>query len=205
MAHDVSKQAGEFATNRARREWVRSGLLMLVMLVGIAAALLALQIDHSAAYVLPLVALALLAGLLGRRRSSTALPWSLGAESERAVGEVLDELRAEGFIVVHDVEQPREGNVDHLVSGPTGVFMIETKRSRYNARDLTKARRQAARLHDVLGAWVTPVICLDRRHQRPIRHDRVWIVGCPFLCGWIRAQAGQLADVERVARFPDQL
>ena len=178
---------------------------MLVMLVGIAAALLALRLDHAAAYALPVVAFALLAGLLGDRRSRRAVPWSLGAQSEIAVGDVLDDLRREGFVVMHDLEQSGEGNVDHLVAGPTGVFMIETKRSGYTERDLRKARRQAARLHPELGTWITPVICLDRRDQTPFRHDRVWIIGRSYLREWIRAQRNRRADPERVARFADPL
>ena len=205
MAYEISRPAGDYASRRARRESVRSGLLMLVMLLGIAAALLALRLHHPAAFALPLVAFALLAGLLGDRRSKRAGPWSLGAQSEIAVGDVLDDLRCDGFVVMHDFEQSGEGNVDHLVSGPTGVFMIETKRSGYGERDLKKARRQAAKLHGELGTWITPVICLDRRDQKPFRHDRVWIVGRSYLCEWIGAQRNHAANVERVARFAGTL
>lgn len=52
---------------------------------------------------------------------------------------------------MHDVEQPGEGNIDHIVSGPTGVFLVETKERRCEERHLTKAKRQAAKLHDALG------------------------------------------------------
>src|SRR5450830_286772 len=44
-----------------------------------------------------------------------------------ASGELLEEFRGEGFIAMHGIEQAGEGNIDHLVSGPTGVFMIESK------------------------------------------------------------------------------
>ena len=61
----------------------------------------------------------------------------LGREGERAVGEALDDLRAAGYRVFHDV--PGDGfNVDHVLIGPGGVFVIETKtRSKPEGRKAT--------------------------------------------------------------------
>lgn len=57
----------------------------------------------------------------------------LGYLGERAVGEELDALRADGCRIFHDV--PAEGvrkkfNIDHVVVGPTGVWAVETKTRR---------------------------------------------------------------------------
>ena len=54
----------------------------------------------------------------------------LGAFGERFVGELLDPLKREKWHVFHDM--PAEGkrrdfNLDHVVVGPTGVYVIETK------------------------------------------------------------------------------
>jgi hypothetical protein len=50
----------------------------------------------------------------------------LGERGERRVGEILDQVRAKGFFVYHDL--PGNGfNVDHVVVGPTGIYAIETK------------------------------------------------------------------------------
>lgn len=50
----------------------------------------------------------------------------LGLSGEKAVAEKLDELRAHGYHVIHDI--PGDSfNVDHVVVGPTGVFVVETK------------------------------------------------------------------------------
>jgi hypothetical protein len=50
----------------------------------------------------------------------------LGWEGERAVGELLDSLRAKGYLIFHDV--PGSGfNLDHVVIAPQGVFVVETK------------------------------------------------------------------------------
>ncbi|MEM6674839.1 MAG: nuclease-related domain-containing protein [Planctomycetota bacterium] len=59
----------------------------------------------------------------------------LGIRGEKAVAEKLDELKSRGYRVFHDIEG--EGfNVDHVIVGPAGVFVIETK-----ARSKPKGRR----------------------------------------------------------------
>jgi hypothetical protein len=131
--------------------------------------------------------------------------WSLGAKAENAIGELLNELRSEGFIVMHDMEQAGEGNVDHLVSGPTGVFMIESKAKGYQPEALRKARRQAAKLHDELDNWVVPVICIHERDREPFRHEKVWIVPEQHLLDWIRARHDTPVPFEHLARWADTL
>jgi hypothetical protein len=52
--------------------------------------------------------------------------YQLGRDGERLVGEMLEQLRAKGYQVFHDM--PAEGrNIDHVIVGPAGVFTIETK------------------------------------------------------------------------------
>ena len=50
----------------------------------------------------------------------------LGVEGEKAVGEMLDELKADGYHVIHDIVEDGY-NIDHVLIGPTGVYVIETK------------------------------------------------------------------------------
>ena len=50
----------------------------------------------------------------------------LGRDGERAVAEVLDRMRETGFRVFHDVMGPAF-NVDHVLVGGKGIFVIETK------------------------------------------------------------------------------
>jgi hypothetical protein len=50
----------------------------------------------------------------------------LGISGEVAVAEALDELRSDGCITFHDVCQ-KGFNIDHVVIGPGGVFVLETK------------------------------------------------------------------------------
>jgi len=55
--------------------------------------------------------------------------YQLGFDGERFVGEELSRLIASGFEIYHDV--PFDGfNIDHVVVGPRGVFVIETKARR---------------------------------------------------------------------------
>ncbi len=48
--------------------------------------------------------------------------------------------------MLHDVPFAGEGNIDHLVSGPNGVYLVETKFGSYLPVHLKKAKRQAAKL-----------------------------------------------------------
>jgi Holliday junction resolvase-like predicted endonuclease len=131
--------------------------------------------------------------------------WHAGARAEEAVGGTLDELRREGWILLHDVRQEQEGNIDHIVNGAGGCFMIETKARRYDDAHLGKARRQAAKLHDALGVWVTPVICLNDRKGRPFKTHGVWIVPRREILDWLRAQRDEPAPFDALARFADSL
>jgi hypothetical protein len=206
MAYDVSKRPGEWvsaqAQRRERRVWLVVGLAMtLVVLV----AWVSLGVRNVP---ISLVLLAAMFGLyrIGERQCDAALSWIRGAHSEAAVGEALTELVQHGYTVMHDIEQDGEGNIDHLVSGPTGVYLVETKHRRYEVDQLRKAKRQAAKLAGQLGVWVTPVICLDRRASRkPYRHAGVWIVSRERLCDWVQAQRNPALDFDRLADFADRL
>ncbi len=50
----------------------------------------------------------------------------LGRDGERAVAESLDELKAAGAVVFHDIQAPNF-NIDHVVLSRHGIFAIETK------------------------------------------------------------------------------
>lgn len=62
------------------------------------------------------------------RLAQSAAAWERGAEGESVVGEKLDGLPA-GWIVLHDRPWPgrERANLDHVVIGPAGVFVIDAK------------------------------------------------------------------------------
>ncbi len=71
-----------------------------------------------------ILAIILAIRLPGARRTANNL--RLGIRGESAVGQQLETLRALGYHVFHDL--PGNGfNVDHVLIGPAGLFVIETK------------------------------------------------------------------------------
>jgi hypothetical protein len=82
--------------------------------------------------------------------------------------------------------------------------VIETKFRRYEERQLVKAKRQAAKLYESLGVFITPVIALHtRRNPRWFRAKGVWIVPRQSLLEFLREQRNAVVDFERLARFAD--
>lgn len=206
MAFDPETPAAGWVAAQARRR-VRLLLAGGVIYALVYAALIALAVGHRLSVTASLLVVAVVLWLRPRaeHRVDALLHWRLGAKAEAEVGVTLDELRREGWIVMHDIEQAQEGNVDHLVSGPSGVFLVETKARRYQDRDLVKARRQAAKVNRELGVWITPVICLHERDGEPFHTHGVWIVPRRRLLGWLRRQRNRQLPFERLARFADRL
>ena len=58
----------------------------------------------------------------------------LGFQGERYVAEELNQVLADGFDVFHDVPFDNY-NIDHIVIGSTGVFVVETKAKRKPVQD----------------------------------------------------------------------
>ncbi|HEX5753387.1 MAG TPA: nuclease-related domain-containing protein [Archangium sp.] len=54
--------------------------------------------------------------------------WGKGAEGEEHVAGLLQQLQPHGWAIEHDVKIGARGaNIDHLLVGPPGVFVINTK------------------------------------------------------------------------------
>lgn len=67
--------------------------------------------------------------LIGKARH-----YRLGLRGEQAVAEALTEVASSGYRAFHDLPGGETWNIDHVVVGPQGVFVIETKaRSRRTA------------------------------------------------------------------------
>jgi hypothetical protein len=201
VGSDVDREPAAYANARARLHH-RSVIALFATAVGLLAIVLYAGLSLRSTFLVLLAVAALYA--VSRRfdgQLELARRWTLGARAEAAVGLELNGLKTRGFTVMHDVPQVREGNVDHLVCGPTGVFLIETKSGRYQASHLTKAKRQAAKLHRELGVWVTPVIC--RPGSKVFKHGGVWVVPPTSLVAWIEHQRNAPCDPQRLAAFAD--
>jgi hypothetical protein len=102
-----------------------------------------------------LAAAAALAWRLRFRSTADTLAWRRGAQGERRTARLLAPLERQGYQVFHDLAIPGSAaNVDHPVVGPTGVFVIDSKRYRghlhYSAGRLWHGRRPLDRTLDTL-------------------------------------------------------
>jgi hypothetical protein len=72
----------------------------------------------------------LLGGLICclRREGFSTRAFEIGAVGEQAVGRRLDGLSGRGVVAVHDRRNGHRSNIDHIAVGPSGVFVIDTKR-----------------------------------------------------------------------------
>jgi hypothetical protein len=65
------------------------------------------------------------------RPSPEAVAWRRGSAGERRTARLLDPLERHGWAVLHDLAVPgSRANIDHLVIGPGGVFVIDSKQYR---------------------------------------------------------------------------
>jgi hypothetical protein len=65
------------------------------------------------------------------RPSPDANAWQRGAMGERRTARLLSQLERHGWAVLHDLAVPgSRANLDHLVIGPGGVFVIDSKQYR---------------------------------------------------------------------------
>jgi hypothetical protein len=202
VPYDVDTKPGAWVEKQAQRRLVF--LLVSATFVAILGVFVA-WLAHDFVLEALIFGIVVCMAVAANDRIELAVPWLKGASAETAVGAELNELRRDGYIVMHDVMFGGEGNLDHMVSGPNGVFLVETKFKRYEMHQLTKVKRQAARVHDALGHFVTPVMCAGVREKRPYKHERVWIAGRGQLAELIRGIEGRPVDPERLFRFSDSV
>jgi hypothetical protein len=157
----------------------------LVAAAGLTGHVLAAQAGLPWAGLVGLVAAALLGWRLRFRPSEQARSWRRGAEGEWHKARLLDRLTRDGYVVFHDLAMPgnTSANVDHLVIGPTGVFVIDSKQwtgSVHQSADglawhhhspLTGPwRRSAGKLRWSAACWApTPPPGVRPRRPRPWR------------------------------------
>ena len=120
------------------------------------------------------------------RLTRSAELFERGAEGEQATAEVLSQLPGEAWTVFHDLRWPgrRFANVDHVVVGPPGIFVIDSKNwsgsiavrdnvLRQNGRGRETAVSGAAEAAIAVGqltravpiTQVVPVLCFIRDEQ----------------------------------------
>jgi Nuclease-related domain len=129
----------EYRRRRAaeRASWTR-GLPWragAVLAAGVIAGLLGAQVAPDLAGLLAGVAAAGLGWWLRCRPSATTGAWRRGAAGERRTARLLAPLECRGWAVLHDLAIPGSAaNIDHLVIGPGGVLVIDSKQYRGRLR-----------------------------------------------------------------------
>lgn len=141
-----------------------------------------------------------------------------GAQGERATHEAL--LALSGYVVAHGLKIGRtRGDIDHLVIGPTGVWVIDTKnwsgnltagngmlwRGRQPIRkEIAGVEAQAAHAQSVLGLAANPVLCfVNTGLPRPAQMvGRTRVVSLDALVPHLQSSPSVLSsqDVDLAAR-----
>jgi hypothetical protein len=159
------------------------------------------------------------------RPSPDAVAWRRGAAGERRTARLLARLERQGWAVLHDLAVPGSGaNIDHLVIGPGGVFVVDSKQYRgrlqldpsgrlwHGPYPLTptlravsfEADRAAQVLHNP-GVAVVPIVAV---HGAQVPWGKVVVGGVPVVAARrLPSMLRQLPTVlgpERVAGLANQ-
>jgi hypothetical protein len=160
------------------------------------------------------------AGIKLKKRISHA---DTGAKAEQAVAEALQEL-PDDYYVFHDLEFPGF-NIDHVVLGPNGIFLVETKSQKGNITQehdvllrngrkffkdfLKQCWRQTYSLRDHLNAerlrghTIKPILCFSRGFveiRGPVKG--VTVLNASYLRPFILSQRGIVSDQTREQIIP---
>ena len=160
------------------------------------------------------------AGLKLKKRISDA---DTGAKAEQAVADALQEL-PDDYHVFHDLEFPGF-NIDHVVLGPNGIFLVETKSQKGNITQehdellrngrkffkdfLKQCWRQTYSLRDHLnaerlrGLTIKPILCFSRGFveiRGPVKG--VTVLNASYLRPFILSQRGSVPDQTRDQIIP---
>jgi Nuclease-related domain len=130
-----------------------------------------------------------------------------GATGEEQVGSLLDGLEGRGWHAIHDASLGN-GNVDHILIGPAGVFTVETKShpgpvrvARIHGATIGQAQAQQRAIARVTGLEVEPLIVYSRAWiDRPLaRRKGVRVLPARMLAGYLDRRPASLSP-EQVRR-----
>ncbi len=148
--------------------------------------------------------------------------WHVGAEGERKAEKALEPLEQAGWHVFHDV-QNGHGNYDHVVVGPAGVYLLESKnlrgivgitdgvphlQRRLDPKDdkpwesiPRHARAAAAGLKEDIERrtahriWVQAVVVFWSEFPEAfVKEDKCVFIEGSRLCAWLQSQPDRLTN-----------
>ena len=118
--------------------------------------------------------------------------YRLGLMGERAVGEELNQLMLDGFRVFHDFPADEKWNIDHVLVGSQGVYVVETKARR-------KQQGPAGQQDHVViynGQTLKFPHCEDRHGlEQAVRNAR-------WLSNYLGSATGEPVSVRPILTFP---
>lgn len=233
QVHGQPGASAERVFDRQRKAWVKRNrraflLLDVIVAVVVVASLAAKLMWPWSGWYGGLVAGVALCFDLAMRLSppSWITQWQTGAYGEQRTARTLGELPT-GWAVLHDLPGRGGTNVDHVVVGPPGVFVLDTKnigselniendwltvtrpdglpgyRTDKPARSTKGAAAELSRTltQASIRGWVHAVVVLwGDMPQEHVRGDRVdWVSGTK-LASWLVAQPNprRPVDVDRV-------
>jgi hypothetical protein len=166
---------------RERGAWARSlpwrAAVVLAVTAGAALLTAAAGLYRAAPLLAGLAAGAVVGWRLRFRVSRDTRAWRDGARGEWATARLLRRLTHHGCVVFHDVAIPgMPANADHVVIGPAGVVLVDSKRytgrvwqgpdgrvwhNQYPMdRPLRSLRLECAAIAGLLGVPVRPLVCV---------------------------------------------
>jgi Nuclease-related domain len=152
------------------------------------------------------------------RVSREARAWRNGARGERATARLLRRLHRHGYVVFHDIGIPgTPANADHLLIGPPGVILIDSKRYTGQVTQdldgrvwhnhypmdhtLRSLRLETAAISAALGVHARPVMCVHhaRVADGGLVAGEVEILPAGRLPSMLRNRRHQLGEAEVAA------
>jgi hypothetical protein len=113
------RSGGEYLASKERRLWIVTAVVVVV--VGV----IVLVVQVRALWIFLLLAMTMIVGKAAIRRLERVRSGRFG---ERLVVETLKHLSDDYWLLNDLTLEPGRGNVDHVLIGPCGIVVIETKR-----------------------------------------------------------------------------
>ena len=135
--------------------------------------------------------------------------WRVGATGERRTERVLRPLAAAGWTIRHDLDDHPYGNIDHVVIGPPGVFVLDSKV--WSGQVTIEGDVPVVTPpEDPAGAWSWPRLPVHlramatgvrRRTGVPVWVQPVVVLWAPFPAGVVEADGVVYVQGDRLASW----
>ena len=204
--------AGQATRNRARQLSLKLILLGLGSLLGLILAAWTFRVQG---WPLVFIELGIIGTLLLADRIAGPKVDRLiqGAEGERNIGRELDLLVPDGWHALHNVSLGR-GDVDHVLIGPGGLFIIETKSHKgrirvdqINRHMLQQAYAEKRLLERITGYKFEPLLVFSQAWlvgEVPAKRDGVTVLPARMLADFV-SRRKPVVTTERAKQVYEQL